>query len=169
MYYYMPLHRIRRHWVTVTGSAFSRSQHHFGEHQRHQPANYASHHIFRERTDRRVVYNFLLVPYTWDGTNNATYNYLTSGAPTANATAVTTPSVTTVTASSISTSGASSGGNAVSDGGGTISAKGVVWDVTANPTIGSNLGSTNDGTGTTSTAAASAASALKHNTTTVLM
>lgn len=28
-----------------------------------------------------ITYNFLLVPYCWDGTNNATYNYLTTSAP----------------------------------------------------------------------------------------
>ena len=28
------------------------------------------------------TYNFLLVPYTWDGTNPETYHYLTTGAPT---------------------------------------------------------------------------------------
>lgn len=30
-------------------------------------------------------YNFLVVPYTWDGTNASTYNYLTTSAPTATA------------------------------------------------------------------------------------
>jgi hypothetical protein len=58
------------------------------------------------------------------------------------------PSVTTVTASSISTSGASSGGNSISAGCGTITAKGVVWATSANPTIVSNLGITSDGSGT---------------------
>jgi hypothetical protein len=59
-----------------------------------------------------------------------------------------TPSVTTVTATSITTAAASSGGNTISTTCGTITAKGVVWDVSANPTISSNLGITSDGTGT---------------------
>lgn len=33
-----------------------------------------------------TAYNFLVVPYTWDGVNSATYNYLTTTAPTASAT-----------------------------------------------------------------------------------
>ncbi|MEN9323469.1 MAG: hypothetical protein RL699_1249 [Bacteroidota bacterium] len=32
-----------------------------------------------------TAYNYLLIPFTWDGTNVATYNYLTSSAPTASA------------------------------------------------------------------------------------
>lgn len=33
-----------------------------------------------------TTYNYLLIPYCWDGTNVATYNYLTASAPTATAT-----------------------------------------------------------------------------------
>jgi hypothetical protein len=33
-----------------------------------------------------TTYNYLLVPFCWDGTNAGTYNYLTTSAPTANAT-----------------------------------------------------------------------------------
>lgn len=60
-----------------------------------------------------------------------------------------TPAATTVAASSITTNSASSGGNTISTTCGTITAKGVVWSTTANPTISSNLGITSDGTGTT--------------------
>lgn len=60
----------------------------------------------------------------------------------------TAPSVTTTTASAITTVAASSGGTTVSAGCGTITAKGVVWGTSANPTISSNLGITSDGTGT---------------------
>ncbi|SMC83786.1 beta strand repeat-containing protein, partial [Moheibacter sediminis] len=56
--------------------------------------------------------------------------------------------VTTVTASSIGSESAVSGGSALSNSCGTISAKGVVWAATVNPTIESHLGITNDGTGT---------------------
>lgn len=33
-----------------------------------------------------TTYNYLLIPYTWDGVHAATFNYLTAGAPTATAT-----------------------------------------------------------------------------------
>jgi hypothetical protein len=33
-----------------------------------------------------TTYNYLLVPFTWDGVNTSTYNYLTASAPTANGT-----------------------------------------------------------------------------------
>jgi hypothetical protein len=93
-----------------------------------------------------TVYNFLLVPFTWDGTNAATYNYLTASAPTTTATAVSTPAITTTTAiSSITSSSATSGGSGISANGGTISAKGVVWNTTTAPTTANS--STNDGTG----------------------
>lgn len=59
-----------------------------------------------------------------------------------------TPAVTTVTATAITATTASSGGNTISTTCGTITAKGVVWALTANPTIASNLGITSDGTGT---------------------
>jgi hypothetical protein len=55
--------------------------------------------------------------------------------------------VTTVTATSIGTTSASSGGNSVSTSCGTITNKGVVWGLSANPTVPS-ANSTDDGTGT---------------------
>ncbi len=58
-----------------------------------------------------------------------------------------TVAVTTVTATSILTTSASSGGNTLSTTCGTITAKGVVWGIAANPTVPS-ANSTNDGTGT---------------------
>jgi uncharacterized repeat protein (TIGR02543 family) len=59
-----------------------------------------------------------------------------------------TVAVTTTVAGTITTSSASSGGTGVSTTCGTITAKGVVWGATANPTTASNLGSTSNGTGT---------------------
>jgi len=56
--------------------------------------------------------------------------------------------VTTVAASAIGTASASSGGTGVSTTCGTITAKGVVWGTSANPTISTNLGMTSNGTGT---------------------
>jgi hypothetical protein len=55
--------------------------------------------------------------------------------------------ITTTSASAITTSTASSGGTSLSTTCGTITAKGVVWGLTANPTVPS-ANSTNDGTGT---------------------
>ena len=56
------------------------------------------------------------------------------------------PVLTTTSITSITTSSASSGGNVTSDGGATVSARGVCWSLTANPTV-SNSKTTN-GTGT---------------------
>ncbi len=94
-----------------------------------------------------TLYNFLLIPYTWNGVNAATYNYLTSGDLTASATPVALPSVTTSPIISITSTTASSGGSSLAANGSSITAKGVVWGLSANPTIPS-ANSTNDGTGT---------------------
>jgi uncharacterized protein (TIGR02145 family) len=55
------------------------------------------------------------------------------------------PSVTTTTVSYVTTSSATSGGNISSSGGGTVTAKGICWSTTSNPTIANNK--TTDGTG----------------------
>ncbi len=55
------------------------------------------------------------------------------------------PSVTTVTATSITSESAKSGGSNIDAGCGTISVKGVVWGTSANPTVISNIGKTEDG------------------------
>ena len=47
----------------------------------------------------------------------------------------TTPTITTTILSSISFNSAASGGNITSDGGATITARGVCWSTTANPTV----------------------------------
>ncbi len=59
----------------------------------------------------------------------------------------TAPSISTVTASSISTSSASSGGNTITAGCANITAKGVVWGTSSNPTVPS-ANSTDEGSGT---------------------
>ena len=56
------------------------------------------------------------------------------------------PTVTTTAASAILGSVATSGGNVTADGGATVTARGVCWSTSANPTISNSL--TNDGTGT---------------------
>jgi len=64
------------------------------------------------------------------------------------ATAATVPVLSTTAISSITTSTASSGGNISSDGGATITEKGVCWSTTTNPTTGNVYTHTSDGTGT---------------------
>ena len=55
------------------------------------------------------------------------------------------PTITTNAINSITTTTAASGGTIISDGGGAITAKGICWSATTNPTIANNK--TNEGTG----------------------
>jgi gliding motility-associated-like protein len=81
-------------------------------------------------------YNFLLVPYTWDGLNLGTRNYYTTNLVAFNATTLSEPSsVVTAVPTFITHNSVSSGGTSVSNGGGTLSAKGMVWSTSANPTL----------------------------------
>jgi uncharacterized protein (TIGR02145 family) len=61
-------------------------------------------------------------------------------------TAITVPILTTTAVSNISYTSATSGGNITSDGGVAVTARGVCWNTTGNPTIADNK--TADGTGT---------------------
>ncbi|MCP4216110.1 MAG: hypothetical protein GY765_15775, partial [bacterium] len=61
-------------------------------------------------------------------------------------TTLTTASVTTVTFSDITSTGASCGGNVTADGGAAVTARGVCWGTSSNPTTADNT--TSDGTGT---------------------
>lgn len=56
--------------------------------------------------------------------------------------------ITTTTVSNITISSAQTGGNITEDGGSAVTARGVVWSTTQNPTIEANLGFTSSGTGT---------------------
>ncbi len=56
------------------------------------------------------------------------------------------PSVTTGNVSEITSSSANCGGNVVSDGGASVTARGVCWSNSQNPTLSDN--NTNDGSGT---------------------
>jgi len=56
------------------------------------------------------------------------------------------PTITTVTQTNVKSTTANSGGSSISAGGGTITAKGICWNTSTNPTISNNY--TNDGTGT---------------------
>jgi uncharacterized protein (TIGR02145 family) len=57
------------------------------------------------------------------------------------------PTVTTAAVSGITSTTAMSGGSVVSSGSGTVTARGIVWGTTENPTIAQNEGITSNGTG----------------------
>ena len=57
------------------------------------------------------------------------------------------PTLTTTVASVITSTTASSGGTISSDGGATITARGIVWSIATNPTTTTNQGLTSDGNG----------------------
>lgn len=61
-------------------------------------------------------------------------------------TSATVPTVTTSAPSNVTTNSATCGGNVTSDGGATVTARGVCWSTSQNPTISNNH--TADGTGT---------------------
>ena len=84
-------------------------------------------------------YNFVLVPFTWNGTNTDTYNYYTTNLPVFEGTTFAgPPSIQTVALSAISNTSVATGGSTVNDGGGILSGKGVVWSTSTNPTTADN-------------------------------
>jgi hypothetical protein len=89
-----------------------------------------------------TTYNYLLIPFTWDGTNAATYNYLTASAVTANATtqAPTTPVITTSgTLSALSTTyGTASSSNTTF----TVSGTSLTNDIIITPPSGFEVSQT---------------------------
>jgi hypothetical protein len=86
-----------------------------------------------------TAYNFLVVPYTWDGTNASTYNYLTTSAPTANATTNSgPPTLTTPTVASITNNSATIGATVTSNGGSALLARGTVYKTSATVAITDN-------------------------------
>lgn len=113
-------------------------------------------------------YNYLLIPYTWDGTNATTYNYLTASAPTANATTQsgsTPPVLTTNSASSVLSTAATLNGEITSDGGSSVTARGFVYSTSDNtPTIGEG-GVTDQASGSGTGTFNSSVSSLSPNTT----
>ncbi len=82
-------------------------------------------------------YHFRLVAVNSDGTTNGNNFTFTTGAAT----------VTTATISSITSTTAVSGGNVVSDGGLSVTARGVCWNTSANPTIANSKTTNGSGTG----------------------
>ncbi len=57
------------------------------------------------------------------------------------------PTLTTLPVTEITSNSAKSGGNITDDGGATVTARGVVWSTSENPTVDNNDGKTTDGTG----------------------
>ncbi|HNY03329.1 MAG TPA: hypothetical protein PKG48_12105, partial [Bacteroidales bacterium] len=83
-----------------------------------------------------ALYHFRLVAVNNDGVANGDdMTFVPCG-----------PTVTTTAATAVTMTTASTGGNVVSDGGSTITARGVCWGTTANPTIAGSH--TTDGSGT---------------------
>jgi hypothetical protein len=105
----------------------------------------------------------LIIYCTNCGTNGEVevYNGTTWTNISGSAVAATLPILTTATATDITTTNATSGGNITFDGGATISARGICWSTTTNPTIANSK--TSDGTGTGSFT--SAVTGLTPNTT----
>ena len=62
-------------------------------------------------------------------------------------TQLTTPTVTTTAISNITSSGATGGGNVTSDGGATVTARGICWSTSSNPTTTNTHTSNGTGTG----------------------
>jgi len=58
------------------------------------------------------------------------------------------PLVTTAAVTNITATTATCGGNVTSDGNGTVTVRGVCWNITGNPTLSNSLGHTTDGAGT---------------------
>ena len=88
-----------------------------------------------------TTYNFKLIPYTFDGTNAVTYNYLTASAPIASGTttAGAAPTLSTPTATSITAVSAVLGATIDSDSGTAITDRGTVWSSVSPVTVLNNL------------------------------
>ncbi|WP_396161692.1 T9SS type A sorting domain-containing protein [Flavobacterium sp.] len=82
-----------------------------------------------------TAYNFIVIPYTWDGTNASTYNYLTASAPTASASTNSgAPTLSTPTVSAITHNSATLGATVTSDGGSALIARGTSFK-TSSPVL----------------------------------
>ncbi|MCD4761061.1 T9SS type A sorting domain-containing protein, partial [bacterium] len=84
-----------------------------------------------------TLYHFRLVAVNADGTSYGKDETFTPGAAT----------VTTTAASAITMNTASSGGTVTSDGGSAVTARGVCWGTSANPTIAGNYTTNGSGLG----------------------
>lgn len=92
------------------------------------------------------TYDFLVIPYTWDGVNATTYNYLTTIAPTANAsTSSGTPTLNSPTVSNITATSATLGATVTSNGGSSLTARGTVFK-TSSPVLSTDNALSEGGT-----------------------
>lgn len=95
-----------------------------------------------------TTYNFIVIPYTWDGTNVTTYNYLLTSAATVSATTYAgLPSLISPTSTSITSTSVTLGANITSNGGSNLTARGTVFSISS-PVSFSNNALTEGGTST---------------------
>lgn len=93
-------------------------------------------------------YNFTIFPYAWDGTTNATLNYLTSPLKSANATTLATlPAVTTSNTWVTGVTNAAGGGTVTDNGGDAGVLRGVCFSTASGPDIAGAHTADGDGTG----------------------
>jgi len=86
------------------------------------------------------IFGFNLVDKEWDDLITSAEYEIISGNNN-----ISTPTVTTTSISNITENSAQSGGNVTDDGGSTVTAKGICWSTSPNPTTGNNT--TNNGSG----------------------
>lgn len=109
-------------------------------------------------TARTLLYNHNINNFTWGSVSpslsagtitlegNSTATMIIMATEVREAVSVVVPTLTTTAASAITQTTATSGGTSINAGGGTITAKGVCWSTSTNPTIANS--NTNNGTGT---------------------
>jgi len=83
----------------------------------------------------------------WNGGVDSEYSWTNVKAVITTTPQVTIPTLTTTSASSITTTTTSGGGNVTSDGGATITVRGVCWSTSSSPTTANNKTSNGTGTG----------------------
>ena len=112
-----------------------------------------------------TTYNYLLIPYTYDGTNSATYNYLTTSAPTAAVTTLSAlpdaPTIGTASATGVSgqaqvsfTAPSNGGGSAITTYTATSSPEGITGTVSQAGSGSITVSGLTDGTAYTFTVTA---------------
>ena len=87
-----------------------------------------------------TTYNYLLIPYTWDGINTETYNYLTASAPTTSGVTsdVVAPTMTESTVSAITNNSAILGATIVTSGGSSIIQRGTIYSTISPVSVSSD-------------------------------
>lgn len=87
-----------------------------------------------------TTYNYLLIPYTWDGVNPETYNYLTTDAPTTSGTTsdILAPTMTLPTSASITNNTVIIGATIVTSGSSAITQRGTIYSNISPVSVSSN-------------------------------